>query len=305
MEGRTNRIMLCLAMLSGAILVATASRREWKGRQTPEWIAPAREWCIQAADSIFSDRKTAALAKALFIGDKRGIDKDIKEQFRKSGASHLLALSGLHLGIIYSSIRLLCRIFPRRRGIAIARSIIAIVLIGAYSLMTGMGDSIARAYVMICLYELSDILGRRQKPTWVLLLSAIIILSINPSAAASISFQLSYSAMAGIFLIFPHLKSAVSINNKAMSYLWQTLSLSISCQISTLPLVLWYFGHFPKYFLVTNLLCVPLTSAALTLTAISIGAYAIHPEAGIFLGGIAGQLNRLLIDTVGAIASLP
>lgn len=305
MRGETNWKMLCAAGLSAIVLVTAAAGREWKGRQMPESVIPAREWCISAIDSIFTDDETSSLAKALFIGDKSGIGKETRDDFRKSGASHLLALSGLHLGILYSVIRIICRLLPRKKTIGIVRGILTMAVLGFYALMTGMGDSIARAYVMICIYELAEMAGRRQKPIWVLVLSAIIILSINPSALHSISFQLSYSAMAGIFLILPYLKSAVTVGSRIMSYLWQTLALSVSCQLATLPLVLWYFGYFPKYFLITNLLCVPLTSAALTLTAAGIAAYAIYPEAGIFIGDIAGKLDNALIYIVSSIASLP
>lgn len=285
-----------LRIASGSILPGT-------GTQTVERLYSFCDSTIEAA--LPGEPEAVAYSKALFLGDKSGIPYKDKEHFRISGASHLLALSGMHLSIFYVILNLLTAFIPGNRAGTAVRSVINIVVLFLYSAMTGMANSIARAFVMICIYETAKIIGRKQKPLWVLALSAIAILTLNPGAAADVGFQLSYSAMIGIFTIFPRLKSLVATKNKAMGYIWTTIAMSVACQISTLPLILWYFGYFPKYFLVTNLICVPLSSVILALILASIALYPIWPEAGLLCGRLLSASVGILTWVTETVSSLP
>lgn len=303
-------IRIAISIITAAYLAAFIYIRITSGTASPDMAFPLATALYEKCDkaikhSMPGDTTSAAFAKALFLGDRSGIQWKYKEYFRISGASHLLALSGMHLSILYAIINAFLAFIPKNRAGNAVKGSATVALLFIYSVMTGMSGSIARAFVMIAIYETAHIFGRKQKPLWVLALSAIIILSLDPSAAMDVGLQLSYCAMIGIFTIFPYLKDLIYTKNRAMKYIWNTIALSIACQISTLPLIMWYFGYFPKYFLVTNLLCVPLSSVILALTIASIGLYALWPAAGIVCGKFLSGSIGLLIWITETVASLP
>ena len=221
----------------------------------------------EAIDRIpFNDIRCNAVAKALVTGERCDIPKDIAAIFRDSGGAHILALSGLHLGIIYSIITRLLSIFGNHRRLWIPRSIIVMISCGFYTLATGAGPSIVRAFLFICLSEIGRS-GHRHHSTGQMLLSALILqLTFAPLSARTVGFQLSYAAMAGIAFILPWLQSLWPGNiyddrlfTRCIRKIWNTCAMSISCQLTTAPLAYFYFRSFPQYFLLTNLIALPLT----------------------------------------------
>lgn len=239
-------------------------------------------WLQEQIDCIpFSSKDTSSLVKALLTGEKSSLSYEIRSAFRDSGASHILALSGLHLGIIYGILSKTTAVLGNTRRMRAARSIFIICICGIYTLATGAGDSLVRAYIFIILRELAKMTSRYHGLGQVLLASLVVQLTIDPLAVRSISFQLSYAAMAGIAFIYPWLqgfwdraikliqnikseedsndKTPAEMVSKAMQWVWNTVALSIACQITTGPLAYAYFGTFPVNFMLTNLLSLPLT----------------------------------------------
>lgn len=253
-------------------------------------------------DSIpFGHEQSAALIKALLTGERSSLSRATVLAFRASGASHLLALSGLHLGFIYLIIRRICNLIPWR-GITVSyiRAAITVGLCGFYTLMTGAGASIVRAFLFICIRETAGICPERKSdPGRTLLCALTIQLALSPASIASIGFQLSYLAMAGITFILPWMQSWYPPSKDPVRKLWDTAALSISCQITTAPLAWWYFRTFPQYFLITNIIAMPLCSAVMSLSIATIALYAtgICPEWLIALTDLAVQsiINALRI----------
>ena len=218
----------------------------------------------KAIDSIsFHSRDTNAIIKALLIGDRSDIPAHITEAFRESGASHILALSGLHLGIIYAiSTKLLSFIGNSlwARGI---RSIATVLICGFYTLATGAGASITRAFLFILIGETARLTGRFRSTGTVLMTSLLIHLAIIPQDLREAGFQLSYAAMAGIAFILPWLSrfwpETAERKSHPLKWMWNTAAMSISCQITTGPIAYMYFGTFPVHFLLTNMIALPLT----------------------------------------------
>ncbi len=227
----------------------------------------------------FSDGRTTALLKALLTGRKGGLEQSTLQAFRVSGASHILALSGLHLGIIYSCIATCLRILGNSRPAAIVRSTVTVTACGLYTLITGAGPSTVRAFLFIIFTEISRLQpGRRRSPLAILCTALMIQLCIAPNVISSVGFQLSYLAMLGIFVIFPSLDGWYPSDAvwDPMKRIWTSIALTVSCQIFTAPVVWIHFHTFPKYFLLTNLLALPVTealmvSAVLTLTLSALG----------------------------------
>ena len=268
-----------------------------------------------AIDSIpFDFEETGALVKALLTGERDSLPKELIKAFRDSGASHILALSGLHLGIIYMIFSRLLAVMGNSITARICRSCMIVLSCGLYTLATGAGASIVRAFLFIFLAETAKLSGRSRNLRHIFFASLILQLTITPLSVRSVSFQLSYAAMAGIAYIFPWLKglwakpddaqtAAGRIMVRAMRWIWNSTTLSISCQITTGPLAYIYFGTFPAHFMLTNLLALPLTGilipfAVLTLSLSFIG---ICPE---FIIQTTEGICLTLIRTLEIIATM-
>lgn len=219
----------------------------------------------------FSAKSSSALIKALLTGDKSSLDKNIKEVFRKSGGAHILALSGLHLGIIYLILSF-CTSFLGRFPISrIVRCFVIILCSGLYVIATGASPSIVRAFLFITFNELLKLNCRKTDAMNILCSALVIQIILCPSIISSLGFQLSYLAMTGIYTIFPIMKSWFRSNDiNPMKKIWDAASLSISCQIFTGPLVWLRFNSFPQYFLLTNILALPFVGIIMVLSIVLI-----------------------------------
>ena len=225
----------------------------------------------------FAHEGTAPLLKALLTGDKSSLSKETVAVFRSSGASHLLALSGLHIGIIYLIFKRLTFLFGNFPSAKILRGVITVLFAGFFTLMVGGSPSIVRAFLFILISEAASLLHRKRDSLKVLCLALIIQLSISPEVIFSPGFQLSYAAMLGIFLIFPWLSSFYPgpSGYDPMHKIWEAAALSISCQVTTAPIAWHYFHSFPKYFLLTNLLAIPMTTCLIGTSLLTIVLYAL------------------------------
>ena len=252
----------------------------------------------------FSSEGTAPLLQALLTGDRSGLSADTVAVFRGSGASHLLALSGLHMGILY----LLFDACTKPMGNSPAARLIRFgLIIGAalfFTLMTGAGPSIVRAFLFIGLNETLRLLHRPRKATRVFCVALLIQLAMDPAVIGSLGFQLSYLAMAGIFLLYPVLEKWYPEGSRynPLRWLWNTAALSISCQVFTAPLAWLRFHTFPKYFLLTNLMALPLTTLLLTSAVATIGLSAVGlcPQLLITATDGLGRLLLWVLETICA-----
>lgn len=219
----------------------------------------------------FESSSTNSIVMALLSGNREDIPEEIIHAFRASGASHILALSGLHLGIIYAIVSKITGILGGRRISRIARCALNLSICSVYALATGASASIIRALTFIILNETGRLCHRPQKLGITIRKSLIINLMITPESIMDIGFQLSYAAIAGIAWIHPFLKKAWPDNkeNSIMKKIWDTASMSISCQVTTAPLAYFYFGSFPVYFLLTNLLALPLTGFIIPVSVLT------------------------------------
>ena len=228
-------------------------------------------------DSIpFEDGRTAPLLRALMTGDRSGLDRETVIAFGRSGASHLLALSGLHLGIIAWFIRCLLMILGNSRPAEIVRAALLVSFCLAYTIACGASPSLVRALLFIVLQQVAALSpGRRSSPADRLCLAATLQLSFDPGAISSIAFQLSYLAMLGIVFIAPRLEAwypstRLSARIDPLRRIWKGAAVAIACQLTTAPLVYLRFGNFPQYFLLTNLLAIPVCELLLPLAILTL-----------------------------------
>ena len=258
----------------------------------------------------YPSETTGPLVKALLTGDKSDLPKEITGIFRDSGASHILALSGLHLGVLYLLLTRLTS--PLGNSPKARKSRCSLIIVAAlfYSIMTGATPSIIRAFLFITINETARLLGRKREPVRVLLAALTVQLALKPDVISSVGFQLSYMAMAGIFLLYPTLEriypapsgSRLSRFNPFRK-IWNAAMLSISCQIFTGPIAWHYFHTFPKYFILTNLVALPLTSAIMTLSVatIALSFFGICPEPLVILNDHAMQALVFCLEIISGL----
>lgn len=233
-----------------------------------------------------------AVVKALAYGYQDEIPPGIEESFRQSGAIHLLALSGMHLGLLYGLLLKLLALVGNSPTTKRIRSTVIIAALWAFTIFTGCGVSILRAAVMFSIYEAGVLAGRRRNGLNALSLSAIIITVADPSAPSGISFQLSYAAMTAIFLIFPHLRAIIKTRNRISGRIADACAMTIACQATTAPIILLHFGTFAFYSLLANLLCSPIVSIAMLL----IPAVLIIQDTANVILALPGRLLELAIE---------
>ena len=362
---RRQAEILLLFLTAGVFCAATSALTSLGAvAGKPLFAGLAADFRSMISSIPFPHEGTAPLVNALLTGDRSSLDDSVMNSFRDSGASHILALSGLHLGIIYGILLKVTSIFGKHPTVKAVRSLIIILLCGIYTLATGASPSLVRAFLFILINETARLTHRSNNPLRVYCAALFIQTAINPQVISSTGFQLSYLAMAGIFLLYPALKKwypqkeaagdmliengagltesdglegvmidkdagrtesdvleggmidkgccrarrcwtsrMKTIVSAAPRKIWDAAALTISCQVFTGPLAWWEFGTFPKYFLLTNLLSLPLTSAVMLLSVSTSVLFAIGicPD---FLISLTDSSASLLLFIMKVISSM-
>ncbi len=206
--------------------------------------------------SHFNDKSSAALATGILLGDKSYMDKETKNEFINSGAAHILAVSGLHVGILTLFLNFSLGIFFQNR----IKFPIIIVILLFYAFITGLSPAVVRAVLMACLALVAKMFNRNYIIVNILAFCFTLQLLMDPIIIFHLGFWLSYLAIIGIIFIQPHL--VMPTKNKISKWLQDNITVGISAQIATLPILLGFLGKFPVLFIITNLITLPLSILA-------------------------------------------
>lgn len=205
-----------------------------------------------------------AVLSALTIGDKTELSESVRESYSIVGASHILALSGLHIGLLYAFLFFILRPVARKgRTGRCVRSVSLLVLLWAFAFFTGLSPSVVRSVTMFSILALADVFGRQPFSLNTLAVTAWFMLLCNPAGLFDVGFQLSFLAVASILLIQRPVYRLFTVRNRVGKSVWGLMSVSIAAQIGTAPLVMFYFSRFSVHFLLTNLLVIPLITIIL------------------------------------------
>ena len=210
----------------------------------------------------FSPENFGVLA-ALSFGYVDELDPDLREQYNVTGITHILAVSGMHVGIIYFLLDFLLRFLDRSRPLRRVKAVVILLLIWSYAFITGLPPSAFRATLMFSLVAVGRMFGGRSSVYNTLSMSAFFMLLVNPNLLFHVGFQLSYAAVVGIVYLQPRLYRLLSPRNRPAKWLWSLLTMSVAAQVGTMPLTLYYFQTFPNYFLLTNLVAIPASTLVL------------------------------------------
>ena len=236
------------------------------------------------------DGDAYAVVAAMSLGDKSALTRDLKDTYSVSGASHVLALSGLHLGIIYM---LLSVLLPRRRWPALSQLLI-ILFIWAFVFLVGMSVSVVRSAIMLTVYGLLSIGNRDKLSINALAFTAIVMLMWNPAWLFDVGFQMSFLAVFAILLFVPLFDDVFSAEylmaHRWIKRIWGLVVVSCSAQLGVAPLIAFYFGRFSTYFLLTNFIVIPAAMAILWLSLVVL----LFPSLAYILLYIVQCLNTIL-----------
>ena len=208
-----------------------------------------KEWGLEG--------NTLAVVSAVTLGNKRDIDQGLKEVYSSSGASHVLAVSGLHVGIMCAFLYFLLPAGLFRRSRWLRECIVAVVM-WIYAFAIGLPLSITRSLIMFTMLAFCKVIHRDSSSVNTLAFAALVILLASPAVLFDVGFQLSFLAVFFILVLEPWLRGMVRTRTVFGRYIWGIISVSIAAQIGTAPVVMYSFSGFSTYFLLTNLIVIPL-----------------------------------------------
>ncbi len=245
------------------------------------------------------------LASTLVLGYKNNIDSEVKQAYMNAGAMHVLAVSGMHVGIVCAVLNVIMMLFGGRKCFRIKRVLI-ILLLWAYAFITGLSPSVLRATVMFTAFEIGRLVDRETSTYNSLAVSAMVLLCIDPNMLFMAGFQLSYVAVIGIVFFQPRIVRLLPVKkmNVVLKYIWELTAVSISAQISTFPFCLYYFERTPVYFWLSNMVVSPgaVVMISLTLLLLAVSPFATLSE---FVGLLTSYFAKLMNFLVMSIANLP
>ena len=272
---RRMLLLSCFVLLGAAAVQVGRMPPVPESSALTDWAAGCKAAFSAWLGKILPEGDELAILRALSIGDKSHLPRELRAAYRESGAMHLLALSGLHVGLIYALLAWLLKPLGGHRAAQLLRSGLILGALWTYAAITGLSASISRAVLMITFYELSGLLSGDRDALAALFGSAFLLMILRPEAPRDIGFQLSYTAVLSILLLHPWLKSRLQTRSRLLARVWELLCVSLCCQATCGMLAWWYFGTFPRYFLVTTLLAIPLTTAAMYTIAATLATSAL------------------------------
>jgi len=237
----------------------------------------------QQMNRVISHPQANQIAQALLLGQKNNLDKEVSEAYSTAGAMHILAVSGLHVGIIYGFFFIFFQ--PYKLGLSkrIAYLSMVIIIIWIYAFLTGMSPSVMRSATMFTIVSLAQMRSTSPSIYNGLALSAILLLIFDPNLIYSVGFQLSYAALTGILLFQPLIVNLWLPKNKIIYRGWEITSVGIAAQLATFPIAAYYFHTFPTYFILSNLVAIP-GAFAIMAAGIPFMIFSLLPWIGEILG---------------------
>ena len=238
-------------------------------------------------------RNQVHLIASISFGARDDVDKETIQNFTNTGVIHVLAVSGMNVGLVFVVLDFFLRFLKPRRTGRFLHLAIVLAAIWAYSLITGMSPSILRAATMFSFVLVGNALHRNSNIFNSLAVSAFLLIAWDPSMMWDAGFQLSYAAVLAIILLQPSIRGLVHFRLSLLEKIWELLSVTLAAQFGTLPITLYYFHQFPVYFWLANLLVIPLVTLILYLSFVVI-----------FFSWVSGYITGLLAIALDAVVRL-
>ena len=275
-------------------------------RSFGRFITDARERILSVLrNKLPAAKDELGIAEALLIGYTHDLDKDLVQAYSNTGVVHIIAISGMHLGLIYVILVWLFARIPGLKKSGWLQALLILSCLWLFSLLTGGAASVIRSAVMFTFITVGKaILGKKSSIFNSLAASALVMLCYNPYYLWDVGFQLSYLAVTGIVVFQRPIAGMLYIKNKWADKIWQLTAVSLAAQLLTFPVCIYYFHQFPNLFLITNLVAVPLSTVIL-FTEIALLAFSWLPFAGVYIGKLAGWLLERMNQFILSVNKLP
>jgi competence protein ComEC len=261
------------------------------------YFAHINEYTRCILKKYIPDSNAHGVAEALLLGYRTDIDDKIWQAYTDTGIVHIIAISGMHMAMVYGSSRwllLLLPFFNKRKAMAV---LISILFMWSFACITGLPASVTRAAIMFTFIGMGEMLDQKSNSINTLAASAFCMLCYNPMMIYDVGFQLSYMAVLSLIIFYSPVYNLLYVSNKIADAVWKLMAMTLAAQILTLPICIYYFHQFPLLFLFTNLFAVPLTTVILYVEIILVLLHLITPVATI-LGSVISVLVNFVNTTV-------
>ena len=275
-----------------------------KENAVKKWLFTIRSKTVALLQQYVHGGKEAGLAEALLIGYKDDLDKNLVQSYSNTGVVHIIAISGMQLALIYGFLLIIFKPIAKYRISKWIKPILIILTLWLFSLMSGASPSVLRAAVMFTCIVIGECFSKRASIYNNLAASAFLLLCYNPFWLWDTGFQLSYGAVLSIVIFMKPIYHLFYIQNKSLDFVWELIAVSFSAQVLTTPISIYYFHQFPNYFLLTNLVAVPVSSIILFGELVLL-AFAFVPVMAKLIGIILSWLIGLMNDFIEHIEHLP
>ncbi len=277
--------------LKGKDWVRIKERNAFVVNKFKQFIYSTRQYILDVLrNNIQTGKDELAIAEALLIGYTNDLDKDLVQAYSNTGVVHIIAISGMHLALIYVLLVWIFGKIPVINRSKWLQLFLILACLWLFSLLTGASASVLRAAVMFSCIAIGKNLKKQASIYSSLSASAFLLLCYDPHYLWSVGFQLSYLAVLGIVIFQKPLYDLFYFKNTWIDKIWQLISVSTAAQILTFPVCIYYFHQFPNLFLITNLIAVPLSSIIL-YAAIALLVFSTVPYIGLWLGKLVGGLT--------------
>ena len=267
-------------------------------------LIAARTKVLSILRNNIKEPNQLSVSEALLIGYRDDLDRDLVQSYSNTGVVHIIAISGLHLGMIYGLLLVLFKPFSRYKWSKIIKPLVILFVLWGFSFIAGAAPSILRSAVMFTFIVIGESIGRKTTMYNSLAASAFLLIVINPFSLWDVGFQLSYTAVLSIVVFQPYMNRWLYFENKLLQKLWSLNTVTLSAQILTLPIVLYHFHQFPTLFMCTNLFAVPFSGLILYAELLLLVTYFI-PYIGAFVGKTIGWGIDVMNNFIVRVDSLP
>ena len=216
-------------------------------------------------NQVLLKNKSGPILSAMLLGDRRALNSELKNEFIQSGVMHVLAISGLHVGILFWVLNLITSFLKRWKYGKLLQLLLIMGSLLFYCLLSGAGPSVLRATFMLSLIGVGKYLMKNTSTMNLLATTAFVMLLIDPCMLFNVGFQLSFLAVSGIVLVYPQIYNRIKIKYRVLDYFWQLIAVSLAVQLFTAPISVYYFHQFPTYFLLSNIVVIPMAFVLLLL----------------------------------------
>lgn len=273
------------------------------GNTFMEWIYSSQRKLLNVLNQYIKNEDSRSVSLALILGYRSDISDELQKAYSGAGAIHVLAVSGLHVGIIYMILENILLLLPFFKSSRTGRALILLIIIWLFALLTGLPASVARAAVMFTFVIVGKSLKRPTNIFNSISVSAFFLLVYNPFLLFDVGFQLSYVAVFSIVTIQPFFQKFWTPKNQIVLYFWSILTVTMAAQIGTLPITLFYFKQFPVLFVFSNFIVIPASFVAMLL-GMSLFAFSFIPVIAQFLGQLMDSVLWLMNTSIVFIESL-